>query len=114
MGQAYLEIEQDAQALGDPMHRRRSHLTSPRAEAFFRDSSDLVAEHIARTSQPTFRRAHFHVKRNPTLCPRDRQHHDEARGATVEGIGRNDDRWADEVLLVASCGAQIDRPDFAA
>jgi hypothetical protein len=38
MGQAYLEIEQDAQALGDPMHRRRSHLTSPRAESFLRDT----------------------------------------------------------------------------
>jgi hypothetical protein len=114
MSQAYLEIEQYAQALGDPMHRRRSHLTSPRAESVLGDGSDLVAECIARASQPTFGRAHFHVERNPTLCPRERKHHDEARGAPVEGIGRNDDRRADEVLLVAPCGAQIDRPDFAA
>ena len=112
--EAYLEIEQDAQALDNAMHRRLIHLTAAHAETFLRDSSDLVAEDIARAAQPTFRRAHFYVKGNPALRPCKRKHHDEARGAPIEAVGRNDHRWADKILLMSSRWAEIDRPDLTA
>jgi len=74
----------------------------------------LVAEHIARAAQTTFRRADFYVKRNPALRPRDGKHDYKAGRAPVEAIGRNHHRWADEILLMPARRAEIDRPDFAA
>jgi len=54
------------------------------------------------------------VKGDPAVCPRERKHHDETGGASVEAIGRNDQGWPDEILLMAARWAEIDRPDFTA
>jgi hypothetical protein len=48
--QAYLEIEQDAQSLGNTMHRRLSDLPTSNAEALLGDGANLIAEHIARAA----------------------------------------------------------------
>ena len=109
-----LEIEQDAQPLGDATHRRLSDLTASRAEALLGDGADLVAEDVARAAEPTFGGPHFDVKRNPALRSRERKHHYKARSASVEAIGRNHHRRADEILLMTPGRAEIDRPDFTA
>src|SRR4029077_15921282 len=95
--EAYLEIEKDAQALGDTVHRRRSDLTATGAKPLLRDGADLIAEHIADAPQPAFRRAHFHMKGDAAVGSCDRKHHDEARSASVETVRRHDDRRTDEI-----------------
>ena len=112
--EAYLEIEQEAQALGNAAHRRHGELAASRAEALLGNGADLIAEHIARAPQPSFGGPHFHVKGNPSSCSRQGKHHHKARGASVEAIGRDDHRRANEVLLMAARWAEVDRPDFTA
>ena len=96
------------------MHRRLGDLTASRAEALLGDGADLVAEDVARAAEPAFGGAHFDVKRNPALRSREWKHHYEARSASIEAIGRNDHRRADEILLMTPGRAEIDRPDFTA
>src|SRR4029077_2532732 len=100
--EAYLEIEQEAQALGDALHRRRSDLTATGAKPLLRDGADLIAEHVADAAQTAFWRAHFHMKGDAAVCSCDRKHHDEACSASVETVRRHDDRGTDEILFMAS------------
>jgi len=54
------------------------------------------------------------MKRDPALRSGEWKHHDKACGAPIEAVGRDHDRGANKVLLVAFRRTKINRPDFTA